>query len=183
MRVVAVCTKPSIEAVRKAAGVEPISCPPIKAETWDYPGYASEIQRADIIYFRLHGLPMIPTRWFGEDDDNALIPALRLEQIQGWQLSAAPVVIVANCYGAESPMAQAFYTIGARAVIVGGGPNYAGTEDVYGADLLAHFLIIGLKAGNEPAKALQMAKLRLLPGVLHLADRDALEFKILEKSQ
>lgn len=175
MRIFAYCTLPSKNAVREATGIEPYTSPPLTVQLFD-PIHLM----ADVIYIRLHGLPLIPTRWFGEDDDHNLIAALGQEHIRQVRLPSS-VVILANCYGADSPMIKDFYDSGASAVIAGHGLNYAARNQVVGADKLAREVIEHLKRGDHIEQALGRAKMSLRLTAFRFSDRDALEFKIMEK--
>ncbi len=176
MRVFAYCTLPAKNMVKDAVGIDPLTSPPTTIQTFN----TAQLQ-ADIIYFRLHGLSQIPGRWFGEDHDGNLIAAIGREQIQSTVLDG-PVVILANCYGASSPMVEDFYQAGASVVIAGSGPNYASGQRVTGADLLALEVIKALKNGSTPEEALKLAKLRLIVSAFRMENRDTLEFHIMEKT-
>ncbi len=177
MRVFAYCTLPAKKMVKDAVGIEPLTSPPSTVQTFN----TVHLIGADIIYFRLHGLSQIPGRWFGEDNDGNLIAAIGREQIQSAVLDK-PVVILANCYGASSPMVEDFYQAGASVVIAGSGPNYASGERITGTDLLALEIIKALKNGLTPEEALKLAKLRLIVSAFRMENRDTLEFHIMEKT-
>jgi hypothetical protein len=176
MEVVAFCTLPAREIIADALNVSPVTSPPVTVQTFE-----PEMLQADIIYIRLHGLPMIPTRWFGEDEQGNLIAAMGIEQIEAMRLPPGSTVIIANCYGTESPMTKEFYDAGAKAVIAGSGPNYASTEKIVGADLLATRIIDNLLAGHSAYEALVMAKAKMLITAFRESDRDTLEFQIVER--
>src|SRR3990167_6594771 len=127
-KVAAYCTLPAKRVVQEVTGVMPFTSPPLTVQSFRQSGEPFEsLFNSDIIYFRLHGLPLIPNRWFGEDGNGNLIAVIGKEHIQSIKLLPETVIIVANCYGAESLLAQEFYGVGARTVIAGSGPNYAAT--------------------------------------------------------
>jgi len=175
MDVFAYCTAPALAAVEKALDVEAYSSPPYKASTFNPALMAGR----DMLYFRLHGLPAVPYQMLGEDMEGNMAPALNLEHLNGVDLGGA-VVMIANCYSAESPFVPAFYRAGARAVIAAPGANFAAAGDVIGSDLLARWVKLGMEAGLSIGRALSVAKMRLLPTAWRAADRDALGFKIME---
>lgn len=179
MRVYALVIKPSYAIVRQALGVEPDTSPPVTLANFN----PAAMCQAEIIYIKLHGLPQIPHRWFGEDDEGALMPALGAEYIRTLQLNN-PVVILANCYGGSSPMVEDFYHAGAQAIIAGSGPNYAGKTTVTGIDLLAAKTIYHIQRGVNLTLALLRAKAEMLmTGHFDTASIDALEFQIMENKK
>lgn len=177
MKVLAYCTLPSKKVVAEAAGVEPVTSPPLTIQDFD----PAQLSGADIVYFRLHGLRLIPGRMFGESETGDLVAAIGQEQIEQADLSGA-IVILANCYGAESPMVESFYKAGAATVIAGSGQNYASKERVTGVDLLARWIIGGLREGLALHLAIATAKARLALSAFRYASRDTLEFEIMEKT-
>lgn len=175
MRVFAYCTAPARESVLKAIGVEPYTSPPWVVNTFD----SAVLMGYDLLYFRLHQARILPNLWLGQKEDGGLIPALRVEQLEAVRLNS-PIVLIANCYGVEGPFVPAFYRAGARAVIAAPGPNFAASNAVIGTDLLAKWLIRGLRLGLSVERALTMAKARLVATAWRGSDRDALQFKIME---
>lgn len=172
MKVFAYCTELAARAVGEATRVVPLTSPPsthvdIQPETLE--GY-------DLLYFRLHGIPNVPI-WFGEDRKGEY-PALTAENLSGADLSGS-VVVVANCYGSDSPLVCAFYHAGARAVIAGTGSNYASGKRVIGTDKLVRSLIRALARGWSLPSALRWAKMSLLATSWRGADRDAYKFQIM----
>lgn len=176
LRIQAYCTVPACRAVAEATGVAPLVSPPVTAETLD-PAW---LEGYDLLYFRLHGLEN-SDNWFGESKWGTPVLALTPEMLWGVDLSGT-VVVVANCYGAQSPrMIGELYTAGARAVVAGRGPNYAAGRRVIGADKLVREMAKGLRRGWSPSRALYVARLKLLTTAWRAADRDALEFSIIER--
>lgn len=177
MKVAAYCTLTAKDIVKEAAGVEPVTSPPLTIQDFD----PTQLSGVDILYFRLHGLRLIPSRMFGESESGDLIAAIGKEQIEQADLAGA-TVILANCYGAQSPMVDSFYNAGASTVIAGSGQNYASTTRVTGVDLLAKFIIGGLRNGLSLDAAMITAKTRLAMAAFQYASRDTLEFSIMEKT-
>jgi hypothetical protein len=167
MRVLAYCCASYRLSVRRAAGVEPLLCPPAGADTFD-PAWLSG---QDLIYVKLHGMPG-QGFWYGDD----WVTALSAAQVRGADLGGA-VVFVTNCYLPESPMLDALRVAGARAIVGGSGQNYAGKTRVFGADLLGLIFRQLLAVGLGPESALRMAKARLRLGRDRVS-RDTLEFGI-----
>ncbi len=171
MHIVAYCTKQALEAVRSATGVEPLTSPPLTASL-----IKPEQIECDFLYVRLHGVATV-TVWFGEDENDNMIPALNRSIVRAADMTGS-VVLVANCYGDQLPLVDDFYHSGAEAVIVAGGDNYAAGRRVIGTDKIAKNMIKSLKRGVGPKRALRNAKIRMIPTLWRYADRDALGFKI-----
>jgi hypothetical protein len=176
MNVFAYCTLVAADTVARATGVTPFTSPPWDAETFRPAWLAGR----DLIYFRLHGLPGAYPVWFGEGADGNLTPAFCRPNLGVADLGGATVVI-ANCYSTHGPLLQAFYDAGAGAVIAAPGENYAAGNVVLGADLLAKWVILGLRLGLSVERALQLAKTRLILTAWRISDRDALGFRIISR--
>lgn len=181
MNIFAYCAASFGEVTRRAAGVEPLCCPPASAELFE----RSWLENRDFLYFDLHGQPGTPI-WYGDEG----IVALRAEQIMECSLGGA-IVFATNCYLADedSPMMDALLEAGARYVIGGQGQNWAGQRVVfYGATLLGWRFRQLLERGFDPLRAIALAKkwIRLglvAHGVLgHTdkvkADEDTLAFRV-----
>jgi hypothetical protein len=175
LRIWAYCTVPARRSVAEATGIEPLTSPPMTAVEFE-PGW---MEGHDLLYFRLHGLNEA-TLWFGEGRDGNHCLALTDSQIKQADLDGA-VAVIGNCYGARSPMVKALYQAGASAVIAGSGENYAAGQRVIGADKLAREVIDGLRRGRSVTRALYIARLKLFMTVWRAADRDALEFRVIER--
>jgi hypothetical protein len=174
VKVVSYCTLSAAKAVQKATGVRPLTSPPLVAA--DVP---PDALTADVLYFRLHGTESNTDVWFGDDGKGHKPIALRLETVERLKIDNA-VVIIANCYGSDSPFVQAFYDAGARAVIAAPGENYAAGRMVMGGDAIAKWMIFWLRRGKSVAGALRRAKLfvRFAPRVPRKVRADTLEFEI-----
>lgn len=172
MKVFAYCSQSAEVSTRRAAGVEPVTCPPTKAASFD----VALLEGQDFIYFDLHGAPG-GTEWRG---DKRTI-ALRLEQIRSANLKGA-VVFATNCHlgDADSPMLTALLDAGASYVVAGDGLNWAGAQAVMGAARLGQFFRIAL-AFMDPRRALTAAKIGMQRLVLrhqHEMVQDTLGFKL-----
>ena len=171
MKVFAYCSQSAEASTRRAAGVEPVTCPPTKAAAFE----TAWLEGQDFIYFDLHGAPG-STEWRG---DKRTI-ALREAQIRAAKLYGA-VVFATNCHlgDADSPMLVALLDAGASYVVAGDGLNWAGAQSVIGAARLGQFFRIAL-AFMDPRRALTAAKM----GVQRLSLRnrgmvqDTLGFKL-----
>lgn len=150
MRIFAYCAASFREATRRAAGIEPLTCPPASAEHFE----PSWLERREFIYLDLHGQPG-QASWLGDEE----IVALTAKQVSQAQLGGA-IVFATNCYLADedSPMMDALLEAGARYVIGGQGQNWAGTRMMYGAALLGWRFRQLLECQFDPLKALALAK-------------------------
>lgn len=169
MKVFAYCAQSFERSVRRAAGVEPLTCPPLSFQKFG----VLQLSGKDFVYFKLHGLPAQPY-WYGD----GWLTALSEAQLRQADLRDS-VVFVANCFLPESPMLDALLAAGAKAVIGGPGPNYASVAGIDGADLLGLWIRWGLQLGASVQEAFDIARVRLhlKPG---LAAQDALGFQIWE---
>jgi len=173
MRTLAYCAESYREATRRAAGVEPLTCPPLEASVFD----ARWLDGHDLLYFDLHGKPDADY-WQGDGGLTALWAA----QVRAADLRGA-VVFATSCYlEADGLMVVAFLDAGARCVIGGGGRNYGGRRTVLGAALLGLWLRRGLQWGLGLERALELARRRVAlaaaMGRNRAAARDALEFRV-----
>lgn len=172
MNVLAYCAESYREATRRAAGVEPLTCPPLDSRTFD-PFW---LEGQDLLWFDLHGLPF-DRAWYGDDHQRALLA----HDVHGLRLRGA-VVFAASCHVSPgSPMLEAFLDAGAT-MVGGPGRNYGGRETVLGAGLLGMWLRRGLAAGLGVDRALALAKARVkvaaVVGGNRMAARDALGFRM-----
>lgn len=185
MKVLAYCCQSYARSVRKAAGVDPITCPPLDANTID----VSRFEGYDLLYLDLHGRPD-DTAWYGDDRSVAMTAG----QVRQIDLSGT-VVFAANCYlGDENaPMMSALLDAGAKSVIAAPGKNYGGKKNLTGASRLGQWLRIMLSVGTEIDTALESAKRIVkaqriratLTGSDKLSDAidDTLEFQIHQRKR
>lgn len=176
----AYCAASFREVTRRAAGVEPLCCPPALAEHFE----RSWLEDHDFLYFDLHGQPGAST-WYGDEG----IVALKAEQIMECSLGGA-IVFATNCYLAdeESPMMDALLEAGAQYVIGGQGPNWAGERTIYGASLLGWRFRQLLERGFDPLRAMALAKKWIRLGLMThrilgrnaavRTDKDTLAFRV-----
>lgn len=177
MKIWAYCIAPAARAVAAATGVRPVTSPPWTADLIR----PEMLTGHDLVYLRLHGLPNVPDVWFGEWPDGRLVPALtkgNLDELDPIEGLGGATVVVANCYGAESPLLRELLEAGARAVIAGSGPNVAAGKRVVGPDLLVSWVIRAMRRGMKPRRALRVAKGRLALSAWRSADRDAMRFRL-----
>ena len=156
MKVFSYCTQVARQAVGRALGVEPYASPPITPQTFP----VDAMNGANFIYLRLHGLPGADV-WMGEGVIGGSAPAFDGDTMSRVDLPGS-VILIANCYATDSPLTKQFYKRGASVVIAGDGPNYAGNSRIVGTDLLARWLLLGLRAGFSTDGALALARLRLM---------------------
>jgi hypothetical protein len=159
MKVFAYCTHKSREAVGAALGLQPHTSPPLTWEAFPF----DAVNGAGFVYLRLHGLPG-DGAWMGESEGGDLCEAMTRETVARIDVKGA-VVLIANCYAARSPLSPMFYVRGAQMVIAGDGPNYAGSDSVEGTDMLARWMLLGLRFGLSPDNALKLAKARMMLGI------------------
>lgn len=154
MRIFAYCCKSFEEATRKAAGVIPVTSPPVIAYVFE----PQWLENRDFIWFDLHGAPGLP-HWYGDDG----LMALTAETLRCADLGGA-VVFATNCHLADegSPTLDALLEAGARYVIGGDGKNWGSDErTLFGANLLGMWVRWLLATGADPVWALRIAKGRL----------------------
>lgn len=173
LKTFAYCCQSFKRSVSRAAGVDPVLCPPVTAATFQ----PAVLEAFDFLYFKLHGLPG-EAHWYGDN----WITALSAAQLQGLDLSRA-VVFAANCFLAPrqaetSPMLHALLTAGAKAVIGGPGENLARARRVDGADLLGHRLRLILAAGASPQFAFHTAMTSITLHRPSTATHDTLAFHL-----
>jgi len=140
LKVLAYCAKSFEASVKRAAGVTPLTSPPVIMQTFE-PAW---LEGYDFIYFKLHGLPSQPY-WYGD----GYITAVSDHQIRRANLTNT-IVFAANCHLCEkangdiipSPMLTALLDAGAKCVVGGPGQNYAAKIRLVGADLLGFYFRI-----------------------------------------
>jgi len=148
--VLAYCCASFAVATRRAAGVDPLTCPPLYATAFD----PDVLGGRDLLYFDLHGRPG-DTAWYGDDG----LCAVTAEQLRYAPIDDS-VVFAVNCHlgDEDSPMLDALLSAGARYVIGGPGKNYAGQVGVLYASLLGQAIRIMMSIGFDPLYALTQAK-------------------------
>lgn len=162
-QVVAWCARQFEASTRRAAGVDPVACPPGSIEMPAHP--------PDLLYLALHGLP----------GDGVLYgdygwPAVHVADVRRADWSGT-TVFAQTCHFPQTPFPAAFLQAGARAVIAGSGENYSPARGLAGASLLGLWVRRGLALGWSPARALALAKMRVrLQLGQRAAARDALQF-------
>lgn len=187
-------------AVAHAAGVEPLTCPPLRwgapakpcaagpgaphlhPDTYFDPGRLAD---HDLLYFALHGFPDQPY-WYGDD----YLTALSVDAFDGLDLRST-VVFVACCHFTEGPFLEAIQACKPKMIIGGGGQNFARRYALVGPHLLGYLFRnayqTGLTAEASFALAKQGVKMRAraAPKLRHhktdledqAANKDALRFK------
>lgn len=172
MRVLAYCANAYAMTTRRAAGTDPLRCPPVTAQTLDL----GMLEGNDLVYLALHALPDTPALLGTETGPPV---ALYAHQLEGVNLGAA-AVFVESCYLGDPvhPMRAALLKAGASVVVAGPGRNYIRRDRVIGADLLGLWFRRGLGRGLSVDKALRLAKWRVwVSAMVSPAARDALEFR------
>ena len=150
MKVFAYCAQSLAHSVKRAAGVIPLTSPPLTMETFS----PSLLDGHRLIYFKLHGRPRQPF-WYGDK-----VTALSADQLRQANLQGS-IVFAVNCHLPQSPMLQALFDGGAEAVIAGPGTNYAWSYSVDGADLLGMTVRRLLSTGLSPRLAFETARVQL----------------------
>lgn len=173
VRVFAYCAASYAGATAKAAGVRPLTSPPLTADGFD-PAWLAGY---DLLYLALHGNP----GEFCLYGDNYEV-ALRAEQVRQARLGGAGV-FAASCFmgDAASPMRAAFLAAGAAWVLAGAGPNFSGYTTPAGAALLGLWVRRLLTWHVPLPQAVRLAKERLLldlPREVRGEVRDTLGFRL-----
>lgn len=170
MTTVAYCARSFYRSVHLAAGVKPLTCPPLTLHTVDL----AALEAADFLYLKLHGFAHQPYLY---GDDYAT--ALTCDQIATLDLSNT-VVFSACCFFLDSPWPAAFQTANVKALVAGHGQNFARSFTVAGADHLGRLFRLFVTARMHPTKALKLARTCLI-GAREQATKDALNFRLLPK--
>lgn len=171
MKVFAYCAKEFENATRKAAGVKPLTCPPV-----DMHSIAGKMEWVDLIYLDLHGDP-------GHDYLVGSYGNMAVTADDFRELDLRGVTIFATtCYLADvgNPVLDAMLDAGAL-VVAGEGPNYAGKLRPAWAVQLGAWFRIWLSLGLSVGKSLALAKLRVRMNSDSKETRDTLEFKIYKR--
>lgn len=168
MHTIAYCARSLYRPVQLAAGVKPLTCPPLDLHTID----PDRFQEAGFLYLSLHGLADEPYLY----GDN-YATALTCDQIAGLDLSQT-VVFSTCCFFLDSPWPAAFKAANVKALVGGHGPNFTRRFHVGGADHLGRLFRLFVTARMDPAKALKLARTCLV-GAQRPGTRDALQFELL----
>jgi hypothetical protein len=172
MRTIAFCCRSTARITQRAAGVEKaLTSPPVTVDTFT----PAMIQGADLLYLKLHGIPHQPYLY-----GDCFTTACSAEQIESCDLAGC-VVFAAVCHLPETPLLQALFQAGARAVIAGHGSNYAAKSRVYGADKLGMLTRRLLRLHVPPHVAFRLAKARMARGRQDRFTLDALRFEYYEQ--
>jgi hypothetical protein len=150
MKIFAFCSASFAPSVRRAAGVEPVTCPPLTLDLLP-PHF---LDGYDFYYFKLHGLKDQPY-WYGDN----WVTAIDVEHISKAKMNGS-IVFVANCFLPESQMLWSLLKAGCRWVVGGAGKNYARPNTVDGADTLGKAFRQALSWGMTPKGAFRLAKVR-----------------------
>lgn len=173
MRIFAYCARSFADQTRRAAGIDPVTCPPAQSGTLDL----TQLENCDLLYLDLHGIQGA-AHWEGD----GRTVALTAEELGAVDLTGT-VVFATNCYlgDAHSPMLGALLRAGSTAVIAGPGKNWSPQSGVaYGAALLGMWVRLSLQMGATPETALEIAKLRVRASrpLNRGVAADTLEFRI-----
>jgi len=178
MNTLAYCAASFARRMERLAGATPLTCPPLTDETFD----PSLLQGRDFVWFKLHGRRN-ERYWYGDN----WTTALSADRIASADLRGA-VVFVSNCWlyqghtGREvpGPMMIALIQAGAKAVIGGGGPNYARDDRVAGSDLLGLYVRFFLNLGLSAKRAFNGAQIRLAIARRDILTADTRTFRLWE---
>ena len=168
MKVKAFCARSFKRTVSLAAGVKPVTSPPVTDATFD-PALISD---CDFLYLKLHGLAH-EGFWYGDD----WTTAASMFQIRECNLKGT-VVFAANCFLPQSPMLDALFTAGARCVVAGHGQNLGGVIQLLSSDLLGRHFRRALALGIPPRFAIHLAKTSLRLSPPSIGKTDALAFQL-----
>lgn len=177
LRIVAYCMESVARTTHRATGAWPLTSPLFEADTFPY----KILERADVIWLALHGVPTQPTFLYGDEARFSWLPApMRVRALDARDIRPldlrGKVVFATTCYFPETDFPAAFKRAGA--VVVGGpGKNYGDTRRLRGADKLGAVLVAGLRRALSLAEALAEAKAAL--DEQSEADVDAKEFGVL----
>lgn len=150
--VFAYCGRGQRLAVQKAAGVKPLTCPPINVSNFNSDWLHPE-KPYKLLYFSLHGLPEQPY-WYGENWETAI----SAQHFEGIDLTQT-VIFAANCYFEGSAMEKALLACNPRAIIGGSGRNWTRTVRLIGANLLGWYFRRLFLCGLGVNQSLHLAKL------------------------
>ena len=164
----AFCAQEFEQSVRRAAGVQPSLSPPIDVRTFQ----PAALSKSKLLYIKLHGLAH-EGAWYG----SGWTTACTKYQLARCYLEKT-VVFAACCFLPESPMLDALFQAGARAVVAGHGENYGGKALLLSSDVLGLYFRRAITAGLSPRPALGFAKALLAWRGPRWQKEDALAFEI-----
>ena len=171
MTTLAYCALSFRRSVALAAGVTPLTSPPLTSGTFHH----TWLEGHRLLYLKLHGLPNQPYLY-----GDGWTTALSADTITQADLSHS-VVFAPNCHLDQSPILAAMLHSGAT-VIGGTGPNFARSVQVFGTDVLGRALRWLLQARLPPSIALAAAKTALRRRAQKdAALLDALNFRIFKE--
>lgn len=172
MKTIAFCAKAFTSSVQLAAGVQPVTSPPITCKTFS----PDLLSGADFLYVKLHGLAA-QAFWYGDH----LLAAVSAKQIATCELTDA-IIFAPNCHLPESPMLAALFSAGAKAILAGPGLDYATPQTVEASDVLGQCFhkLIGL--GYRPQLAYRAARLHFYSKPKSPRIKDTLGFKLYQRS-
>lgn len=168
LSIVAICLEHTAAATHAAAGIPPITSPPLTQRTYR----RAILESADLIYIKLHGQPNQPY-WTNAGQQRVI----NYHQIAATNLTGKTILLAACHTTQTSPMLQALIKANAAAIIYGDGENYTGITKPAGADILFTNLRQLLAAGIPTLIAYNLA--RNTPALL-LTDsgRDTRNFRL-----
>ena len=138
-------------AVSHAAGVEPLTCPPMTYQRFD----SGNLRHRKLLYFSLHGVPDQPY-WYGANHTTAM----STDAFHNLDLSET-IVFVANCHLPDTPFLKAILDCNPLFLAGGRGVNLTRGHSLVGAHLLGYLFRLAISLHIPPANALAMAKYTL----------------------
>ena len=171
MNTTAYCTQDQAPLVRWAAGVTPLTCPPLSSSSPAIIHHLSN-NKDKLLYIALHGLPDQPYLYGSE-----WITALRTDQITQLQIHNT-IVYLPSCHTPQSPILQAFLSTNAQAIIAGDNANYAPF-----IHHLGHHIRVLLSFHVPVTIAIRLARAQLSLQSAHPAALDTLTLRIHRPNQ
>lgn len=164
MNILAYCAKSYEKGVKRAAGVVPLTCPPLRSAAIT----PRLLEGYDFLYFDLHGEP--GRDWWQGD---FALRALTAEQIREARLGGAIVFSPACFLGNDkSPMLDALLQ-SASCVVTGDGVNYGGKKQARWATALGLWFRRFIQWGMEVDDALRWGK--LMVRLTHIRSKEMMD--------